>query len=217
MTDVEHIGRYSLFTKTDPVCSQKPDPVSVQNRSRSATLDWRIVSLIMKTFVWESRWDFAGTRGSARRFYVSINAVLWSRNFLFPLRLRLSKSFSSGSDISFELPFITGFLLKSGFFMFSYERILTLFTCWKLYKINFDFHLLIKLTRSRSRNFDIPAPAKSSGSLQLRLLAAPAPQHWINEIHQQGPFFPGLWNRKIWRLFQFWHYFWLRYRLRFMF
>ncbi len=117
MIDVEHIGRrYSLFSKTDPVYSQKSDPVSVQNRSRSATLDWRIVSLIMKTFVWESGWDFAGTRGSAWRFYVSINAVLWSRNFLFPLRLRLSKSFSSGSDISFELPFITGFLLKKWIF-----------------------------------------------------------------------------------------------------
>jgi hypothetical protein len=43
-------------------------------------------------------------------------AVLWSRNFLFPLRFQLSKSFSSGSDISFDLPFITDFIIKKWIF-----------------------------------------------------------------------------------------------------
>ncbi len=51
--------------------------------------------------------------------------VLWSRNFLFKLRLRLSKSFGSGSDISFDLPLITDFILKKWifhvFFMKEYQ------------------------------------------------------------------------------------------------
>ncbi len=46
--------------------------------------------------------------------------VLWSRNFLFPLRLRLSKSFGSAPapTLALYLPYITDFILKSGFFMF---------------------------------------------------------------------------------------------------
>jgi hypothetical protein len=53
--------------------------------------------------------------------------VLWSRNFLFPLRLRLSKSFSSGagsgSDVSFKTTFYHRFHIKKSIIHVFYERI----------------------------------------------------------------------------------------------
>ncbi len=122
-------------------------------------------------------------------YVLKSDPVLWSRNFLFPLRLRLrlSKSFSSGScsgsragsgyDISFDLPFITDFILKKWnfhVFMKEYQpnSHAGFYTKWILI---FIYYLSWPGAGagSRSRNFDIsapaPAPAKSSGSMRLRL------------------------------------------------
>ncbi len=98
--------------------------------------------------------------------------VLWSRNFLFPLRLWISKSYGSGSDISFVSTFYHRFHIKKWifhvFFMIEYlpNSHAGFYTMWILI---FIYYWSWPGAGSRSRNFDIPAPAKSSGSLRLRL------------------------------------------------
>ncbi len=112
-------------------------------------------------------------------------AVLWSRNFLFPLRFQLSKSFGSGSDISFDLPFITDFILKkSGFFMFFKKDYQPnshagFYSKWILI---FIYYLSWPGARagtwSQSREPELKLRHSGSSSRQkFRLLAAPAPQH----------------------------------------
>jgi hypothetical protein len=112
-------------------------------------------------------------------YYNHLPTVLWSRNFLFPLRLRLSKSFGSGStsgsgagsDLSFLSTFYHRFHFKKSIFMFFMKEYQPnshagFYTIWILI---FIYYSSWPGAGSRSRNFAIPAPAKSSGSLRLRL------------------------------------------------
>ncbi len=116
-----------------------------------------------------------------KRFLVdsedTITSVMWSRNYLFPLRLRLSKSFGSGSR--------SGNSFGTTFFH-------------RFYIIKYIFHVFMKENRpnSHTRSYSIwiliffttltdPEPkllhSGSGSSQKFRLLAAPAPgpQHWI--------------------------------------
>jgi hypothetical protein len=93
--------------------------------------------------------------------------------------------FRSGSDfqkvlapaptLALYLPFITDFILTSGFFMFFMKEYQP-HSHAGFYNMNVDFYLLLKLTRSRE-----PEPklrhSGSGSSQKFRLLAAPTPQH----------------------------------------
>ncbi len=80
--------------------------------------------------------------------------VLWSRNFLFRLRLRLSKSFGfgsrSGSDDSFVTAFYHRFHIKKWIFHVFMKEYQPNSHFLILYNMNSDFYLLLRLTRSRS-------------------------------------------------------------------
>jgi hypothetical protein len=95
--------------------------------------------------------------------------------FLFPLRLRHSKSFGSGShsragsDNSFVTTFYHRFHIKKVDFSCFLCKNINLIHMKDPVQYEFLFLFTIKLTWSQSWNFDIPAPAKSSGSLRLWL------------------------------------------------
>jgi hypothetical protein len=105
-------------------------------------------------------------------------SVLWSQNLLFPVWLRLSKSFGSGSrsDISFDLPFIADFILKKWIFHVFLWKNINLIHMLDSMQMNFDFYLLLKLTRSREPEPKLQHFGSSSGQ-KFRLLAARAQQH----------------------------------------
>ncbi len=126
---------------------------------------------------------------------IILKAVLWSQNFLIPLRLRLSNSFGSGSGSSSGSK--TSFVTTTFYHRFHIKKWIFLVFLWKNINLlqmlasiqyKFLFHLLLKLTRSQSRE---PEPklrlsGSSSGSGQkLRLLAAPAPQHCLKALHNR--------------------------------
>ncbi len=148
-------------------------------------------TVILRTWKYRLRTTWAMTTGpSTSPWATEYKPVLWSWNYLFPLRHRLSKSSAPAPEpapaITLELPVITDFTLKSTFFMFfmkenrpnshakSYSIWISIFIYY--------FSWLGAGSQSRSRNFDIPAPC-SSGSTTLvqtvLLLLNPSLTTWL--------------------------------------
>jgi hypothetical protein len=110
---------------------------------------------------------------------LSINniTVLRSRNYLFPLRLRLSKSFSSGNSFGTTC-YHRFYIINYIFHVFMKEyRPNSHARSYSIWIFLFLYYFSWPGARSRSRNFDIPppAPGKSSDSgsttLQYNIIA----------------------------------------------
>ncbi len=107
-----------------------------------------------------------------------LSTVLWSWNYLFPLRLRLSKSFSFGNNFGTMLSQIL-YLKKVHFSCCLWKKIDLIHMLDPIqYEFRFFFTTLADPELGAGAETSIfrlrpkvlaPAPAKSSGSLRLRL------------------------------------------------